>query len=60
MAMNQSLFDPPKSPICSTCRGTGFVYLKRIVIVAGRSVGYDFSRKCPTCRPAAAEKASES
>lgn len=60
MAVNPSLFDPPPSPICPTCRGVGFVYAKRIVIVAGKSVEYDFSRKCPACRPATAEKASES
>lgn len=53
MAVNQSLFDPPKSPICSTCKGSGFVYSKRIVIIAGKSVECDFSRKCPACRPPA-------
>lgn len=55
MAVNQRLFEPPKSPICSTCKGTGFICSKRIVIQSGKSIEYDYSQKCPACRPSQKE-----
>lgn len=51
MAVSRKSSVPSKSPICANCKGAGFVCSTRIVIEAGKSIEYDFSQKCPICRP---------